>query len=67
MNCEEAPPGLALTAAAGGAAPAPAPAPGKTGNAGLVGSTGTSMALILVLGTFALTLVAGARLATRRS
>ena len=59
------PPGLALTAAAGGAAPAPAPA--KTGNAGLVGSTGTSMALVLVLGVVALTLVAGARTATRKS
>jgi len=57
------PPGLALTVAAGGAAPAPAP----TGNAGLVGSTGASMALVLVLGVFALTLVAGARTATRKS
>ena len=57
------PPGLALTAA-----PAPAaPAPAKTGNAGLLGSTGTSMALVLVLGVFALTLVAGARTATRKS
>ena len=56
------PPGLALTAA-----PAAAPAPAKTGNAGLVGSAGTSMALVLVLGVFALTLVAGARTATRKS
>ena len=56
----------ALTVAAGGAAPA-APAPAKTGNAGLLGSTGTSMALVLVLGVFALTLVAGARTATRKS
>lgn len=37
------------------------------GNAGLLGSTGTSMALVLVLGVFALTLVAGARTATRKS
>lgn len=59
------PPGLALTA--GAAAPAAAPAPAKTGNAGLVGSAGTSMALVLVLGVFALTLVAGARTATRKS
>ena len=64
------PPGLALTVAAAAAAPAPAPAapaPAKTGNAGLLGSTGTSMALGLVLGVFALTLVAGARTATRKS
>ena len=59
-------PGLALTVAAG-AAPARAPAPAKTGNAGLVGSTGTSMALVMVLGVFALTLVVGARTATRKS
>lgn len=62
------PPGLALTVAAGGTAPATGtPAPAKTGNAGLVGSTGTSMALVLVLGVVALTLVAGARTATRKS
>ena len=59
-----APPGLALTVAAGGAAPAPAPAP--TGNAGLFGTTGTPMVLVLVLGVFAATMVAGARTATRR-
>lgn len=45
------------------AAAAPAPAP--TGNAGLMGSTGTSMALILALGAFAAAMVAGARTATR--
>ncbi len=59
-----APPGLALTLAAGGAAPA-APAPAPTGNAGLFGTTGASMALIVVLGVFAATMVAGARTATR--
>ena len=61
-----APPGLALTVAAGGAAaPATPPAPAKTGNAGLFGTTGTSMALVVVLGVFAATMVAGARTATR--
>lgn len=59
-----APPGLALTVAAGGTTTPPAPA--KTGNAGLFGTTGTSMALVLVLGVFAVTMVAGARTATRR-
>jgi hypothetical protein len=59
------PPGLALTVAAGGGTTAPPPA--KTGNAGLVGSTGTSALLVLVLGVAALTLVAGARTATRKS
>jgi len=58
-----APPGLALTVAAGGTTPAPA----ATGNAGLFGTTGTSMALIVVLGVFAATMVAGARTATRRN
>ena len=58
-----APPGLALTVAAGGTTAPPAPA--KTGNAGLFGTTGTSMALIVVLGVFAATMVAGARTATR--
>ena len=58
-----APPGIALTLAA-----AAAPAPAKTGNAGLLGSTGSSSAmLVLVLGVFAATLVAGARTATRKS
>ncbi|MDA0301679.1 MAG: hypothetical protein O2822_04055 [Chloroflexi bacterium] len=61
-----APPGLALTVAAGGTTNPPAPAPAKTGNAGLFGTTGTSMALVLVLGVFAVTMVAGARTATRR-
>ena len=60
-----APPGLALTLAPATAAPAPAPAPAKTGNAGLFGTTGTSMALVVVLGVFAATMVAGARTATR--
>ena len=52
-----------LTVAAGGTTPAPA----ATGNAGLFGTTGTSMALIVVLGVFAATMVAGARTATRRN
>ena len=60
-----APPGLVLTAAAGGTAPVSPPAPAKTGNAGLFGTTGTSMALVVVLGVFAATMVAGARTATR--
>ncbi|MGE3855928.1 MAG: hypothetical protein AB7G21_03085 [Dehalococcoidia bacterium] len=59
-----APPGLALTVAAGGGTTTP-PAPAKTGNAGLFGTTGTSMALVVVLGVFAATMVAGARTATR--
>ena len=53
--------GIALTAAAA----APAPAPAKTGDAGLLGSTGTSMALVLMMGIAAAALVAGARTATR--
>ena len=57
-----APPGIKLTAAPAGAA---APAPAKTGNAGLFGTTGTSMALVLVFGAFAAATVAGARVATR--
>ena len=57
-----APPGLALTVAAGGGT---TPAPAPTGNAGLLGSTSTSMALVLVLGAIAATMVAGARTATR--
>ena len=62
------PPGLALTRApaSGTTAPPKAPAPAKTGNAGLVGTTGASMVLVLVLGVAALTLVAGARTATRK-
>ena len=64
-----APPGLALTLAPAAPAPAPgaggAPAPAKTGNAGLFGATGASMALVVVLGVFAATMVAGARTATR--
>ena len=62
-----APPGLALTAAAGGTTTPPPPGPAKTGNAGLFGTTGTSMALVVVLGVFAATMVAGARTATRRN
>ncbi|MDA0270383.1 MAG: hypothetical protein O2798_09245 [Chloroflexi bacterium] len=46
-------------------AAAPAPTPAPTGNAGLMGTTGTSMALILALGAFAAAMVAGARTATR--
>lgn len=50
------------------AADAPdAPTPAETGNAGLMGSTGTSMMLVLALGVFAAALVAGGRTATRRS
>lgn len=51
--------GIALTAGAA------APAPAKTGDAGLLGSSGTSMALVLMMGIAAAALVAGARTATR--
>ncbi len=51
--------GIALTAGAA------APAPAKTGDAGLLGASGTSMALVLMLGIAAAALVAGARTATR--
>ena len=51
--------GIALTAGAA------VPAPAKTGDAGLLGSTGTSMALVLMMGIAAAALVAGARTATR--
>jgi hypothetical protein len=44
-----------------------APDPADTGNAGLMGSAGTSMALVLALGVFAAALVAGGRTAVRRS
>ena len=45
-----------------------APAPAPTGNAGLVGGAGsTSMALVMLLGVLGAALVAGARVATRRS
>lgn len=44
-----------------------APTPGETGNAGLLGSTSTSMALVLALAVFAAALVAGGRTATRNS
>jgi hypothetical protein len=53
---------VTLTAGAG-----ETPAPAETGNAGLLGSTGTSMALVLALGVFAAAMVAGGRTATRRS
>ena len=53
--------GIALTAGAA----APAPAPAKTGDAGLLGTSGTSMALVLMMGIAAAALVAGARTATR--
>lgn len=43
------------------------PTPAPTGNAGLLGSTGTSMALVLALGVLAAALVAGGRTATRRN
>ena len=52
--------GIALTAGA-----AAAPAPAKTGDAGLLGASGTSMALVLMMGIAAAALVAGARTATR--
>lgn len=55
---------VALTVGEGGGE---APAPAETGNAGLMGSTGTSMALVLALGVFAAAMVAGGRTATRRS
>jgi hypothetical protein len=58
-------PGLALTAAPAGAAAPATPAPAKTGNAGLFGTAGNSMALAVALGVFAATLVVGARTATR--
>ena len=53
------------TGAGGGGTATPGPA--ETGNAGLLGSTGTSMALVLALGVFAAAMVAGGRTATRRS
>jgi hypothetical protein len=56
--------GISLTVAEGGT---PAPEPAETGSAGLLGSTGTSMALVLALGVFAAAMVAGGRTATRRS
>lgn len=43
------------------------PGPADTGNAGLLGGTGTSIALVLALGVFAAAMVAGGRTATRRS
>lgn len=52
---------VTLTLGEGGGTPGPAP----TGNAGLIGTTGTSMALVLALGAFAAAMVAGARTATR--
>jgi len=55
---------VTLTAGAGAGE---TPAPAETGNAGLLGSTGTSMALVLALGVFAAAMVAGGRTATRRS
>lgn len=51
------------TAAPTGVVPGPSP----TGNAGLLGSTGTSVALVLALGVFAAAMIAGGRAATRRS
>lgn len=56
--------GIDLTLAEGGEE---TPGPSDTGNAGLLGSTGTSMALVLALGVFAAAMVAGGRTATRRS
>lgn len=59
--------GISLTVADGGDGGTPAPEPSDTGNAGLLGSTGTSMALVLALGVFAAAMVAGGRTATRRN
>ncbi len=60
--------GISLTLADGGdGGETPAPGPSDTGNAGLLGSTGTSMALVLALGVFAAAMVAGGRTATRRN
>ena len=53
--------------AGGGAGGGDTPTPAETGNAGLLGSAGTSMALVLALGVFAAAMVAGGRTATRRS
>lgn len=58
--------GISLTVADAGTG-TPAPGPAETGSAGLLGSTGTSMALVLALGVFAAAMVAGGRTATRRS
>ncbi|MCA9848703.1 MAG: hypothetical protein KC461_07080 [Dehalococcoidia bacterium] len=58
---------VSLTAGGAGAGGGETPAPAETGNAGLLGSTGTSMALVLALGVFAAAMVAGGRTATRRS
>lgn len=69
------PPGLTLTAcpttppvvtATPPAATATVPAPAKTGNAGLVGSSTGSVAMVLMLGVFAAALAAGARVATNK-
>lgn len=43
----------------------PAPKPPQAGDAGLLGSTGTSMVLVLMMGIAAAALVAGAATATR--
>lgn len=58
-----APPGLALTVAAGGAAPTPGPA--ATGNAGLIGQSAGTLPMVLALGAMALALAGGARAMTR--
>lgn len=58
---------LTLADAATPTATPEVPGPSPTGNAGLLGSTGTSVALVLALGVFAAALVAGGRQATRRS
>lgn len=59
--------GIDLTVADGGDGDGETPEPAPTGNAGLLGSTGTSMALVLALGVFAAAMVAGGRTATRRN
>jgi len=58
---------VTLTAGEGAGGGSETPTPAETGNAGLLGSTGTSMALVLALGVFAAAMVAGGRTATRRS
>ena len=58
---------VTLTAGEGAGGGEETPGPAETGNAGLLGTTGTSMALVLALGVFAAAMVAGGRTATRRS
>lgn len=60
------PPGLNLTLAAPGTGTGtPTPGPAKTGNAGLLGQSTSNVAMVLMMGTVALVLAAGARSMTR--